>query len=112
MGLESGNIYAGVAPRLADEEIRELVSSPDVMIERIVSTGQASPPGHWYDQDREEWVILLRGGAGLRFDGEVQARVLAPGDYVRIPAHARHRVDWTARDEPTVWLAVHFKSGT
>lgn len=105
----SRNIYAEVARQAPNEEIIELLSSPNVTIERIVSTGQASPPGHWDDQARQEWVILLKGSAGLRFESEAQPRVLAPGDYVHIPAHARHRVEWTAPDQATVWLAVHFK---
>jgi len=108
MELLNGNIYAGVGARLADEAIGELLSTPNLTIERIVSTGQVSPAGHWYDQDRQEWVILLQGAAHLRFDGEAAPRILAPGDYLHIPAHARHRVEWTAPDQATVWLAVHF----
>ena len=80
-------------------------------VERIVSTGQATPPGEWYDQDGDEWVVLLSGAAGLLFEGEAAARPLEPGDWVLIPAHARHRVEWTAADEPTVWLAVHMAPG-
>jgi cupin 2 domain-containing protein len=88
-----------------------LLATPHLRIERIVSTGQASPPGHWYDQDRVEWVILLRGSAAILFEGESAPRLLAPGDYLLIPAHARHRVEWTASDRPTVWLAVHCREG-
>ena len=76
-------------------------------LERIVSHGQATPPGEWFDRDRDDWVVLLRGGAGLLFEGESESQVLRPGDYLLIPAHARHRVEWTASDEPTVWLALH-----
>jgi cupin 2 domain-containing protein len=78
-----------------------------VRIERIVSTGQASPPGFWYDQPDDEFVVLLTGGARLRFeDGEVTLD-MKPGDWVEIPAHVRHRVESTQADPPTVWLAVH-----
>ena len=77
-------------------------------IERIVSTGQASPPGFWYDQDWAEWVLVLSGAAGLEFEGEAAPRRLGPGDCVLIPAHARHRVAWTDAHQPTVWLAVHY----
>ena len=80
-----------------------------VRIERIVSTGQASPPGFWYDQDWGEWVVLLSGAARLRLAEEAEARRLAPGDWVDIPAHCRHRVEWTDPDQPTVWLAVHYR---
>ena len=77
-------------------------------LERIVSAGQATPPGEWYDQDTHEWVALLTGGAGLRFEDEAEPRVLAPGDYLLIPAHRRHRVEWTDPEPPTVWLALHY----
>ena len=95
--------------RLNDERIDAIVSSNDVRIERVVSTGQASPPGFWYDQDGTEWVIVLSGPAGLLFEGEAEPRVLRPGDYVTIPAHARHRVEWTDATQPTVWLTVHYR---
>ena len=76
-------------------------------IERIVSTGQASPPGFWYDQDRPEWVIVLAGSAAVLFESETTPRTLKRGDYLHIPAHARHRVEWTDKNEPTIWIAVH-----
>lgn len=76
-------------------------------IERIVSPGQASPPGFWYDQEQVEWVVLLSGSAGLLLEGESEPRVLRPGDYVEIPARQKHRVEWTDPKEATVWLTVH-----
>jgi cupin 2 domain-containing protein len=106
----SGNIFADVERPLADEAASDLVASPNVRIERIVSHGQAMPAGAWYDQEWDEWVIVLKGSAGLLFEGDNAARVLGPGDHVRIPAHARHRVQWTAPGQPTVWLAVHFRA--
>jgi cupin 2 domain-containing protein len=105
----SGNLFALVARTGIDEDITALLTTPNVRIERIVSTGQASPPGFWYDQDEAEWVVLLTGAAGLRFDSESEVRELRPGDYLHIPAHARHRVEWTHPSEPTVWLAVHIR---
>ncbi|HUC61250.1 MAG TPA: cupin domain-containing protein [Alphaproteobacteria bacterium] len=80
-------------------------------IERIVSTGQASAADFWYDAPRDEWVILLAGEAGLRFEGEAELLRLGPGDWVHIPAHRRHRVDWTAAEVATVWVAVHCAPG-
>ena len=85
-----------------------LAEIPGGKIERIVSTGQASPPGYWYDQDETEWVFLIAGSAGLLIEGEGAARVLGAGDFVEIPAHVRHRVEWTDARKPTIWLAVHF----
>jgi cupin 2 domain-containing protein len=103
-----GNIFANLPGRSADEEFTDLLKQPGVWIRRIVSTGQASPPGFWYDQPHDEWVILLSGAAGLAVEGEAERR-LEPGDYVFLPARKRHRVTFTAADEPTVWLAVHIR---
>ncbi|MGO9986631.1 MAG: cupin domain-containing protein [Rhodomicrobium sp.] len=104
----AGNIFGELPPvSAAGEETAVLLTREGLRIERIVSNGQASPPGFWYDQPSDEWVIVLAGAARLRFEAEPDARPLGPGDYVFIPAHARHRVDWTDPDRPTVWLAVH-----
>lgn len=94
-------------PRRADAELyMDLLSRPGVRIERIVSTGQATPPDKPYQQEHDEWVLLVVGSAGLWIEGEGE-RDLRPGDHVLIPAGRAHRVTWTATDEPTVWLAVH-----
>lgn len=105
--LAAGDLFANVPERLAEEEFTVLAEFPGTRIERIVSTGQASPPGFWYDQEQTEWVVLLRGSAGLMFEGEDALRILRPGNYVEIPAHLRHRVEWTDAAEPTIWMAVH-----
>ncbi|MBI2219551.1 MAG: cupin domain-containing protein [Candidatus Rokubacteria bacterium] len=105
------NLFADVPAALADERLDALIETPALRLERIVSTGHATPPGEWYDQERDEWVVVLRGSAGLRFEGESEPRVMRPGDYVLIPAHRRHRVEWTDTYEPTVWLALHYSSG-
>ncbi|MGA7965396.1 MAG: cupin domain-containing protein [Gammaproteobacteria bacterium] len=100
------NIFADLAVAAPEEALTDLLARPGLRIERIVSTGQASPPGFWYDQAHDEWVILLAGAAGLLIEGEDERR-LVPGDYVFLPAHTRHRVTWTDAEAPTVWLAVH-----
>jgi cupin 2 domain-containing protein len=105
--IGAGNLFANIAERGPREEIAVLAETAGARIERIVSTGQASPPGFWYDQAETEWVILLAGKAALRFESEPEPRVLGPGDWLEIPAHARHRVEWTEAQQPTVWLAVH-----
>jgi len=102
-----GNLFAQLPRTGTDEELTALLATPNVRIERIVSTGQASPPGFWWDQEWAEWVVLLTGSAGLHFEGETELRELKPGDYLHIPPHARHRVEWTHPSEPTVWLAIH-----
>jgi len=105
-----GNLFAWLpSAALPDEVVTELLTAPNLRIERIVSTGQASPPDGWYDQEWDEWVILLRGGARLQFEGEPGVRSLGPGDYAHIPAHCRHRVLWTDPQQITVWLAVHYR---
>ena len=69
----------------------------------------ASPPDFWFDQEWGEWVLVLSGSAGVLIDGETEPRTLVEGDYLAIPAHTRHRVDWTDPEQPTVWLAVHHR---
>jgi cupin 2 domain-containing protein len=102
------NLFADLPAHLPDELSEVLVRSPAARLERIVSLGHATPAGHWYDQDTNEWVVLLRGAATVRFEDEPAPRVLGPGDWIDIPAHRRHRVEWTAAGEPTVWLALHY----
>lgn len=92
------------------EQFQELLARPGLRIERIVSRGQASPPGYWYDQPQGEWILLLAGAARLRFADEAADRTLAPGDWLDIPPHRRHRVQWTDPHRATVWLAVHYDS--
>ncbi len=107
--MSGGNLLADLPATLAGEDLRALLTTPDLRIERIVSTGQASPPGFWYDQDWAEWVLVLAGQAGLLIEGEAAPRVLEPGSYLHLPAHCRHRVAWTSTEMPTVWLAVHYR---
>jgi cupin 2 domain-containing protein len=104
------NLFRDIPDPTGDEQVDTLLAQPGLRIERIVSTGQASPPGFWYDQPQDEWVAVLRGAAGVVVEGEVERR-LDPGDVLFLPARTRHRVAWTAPDEPTVWLAVHFGGG-
>ena len=103
-----GNLFAHLPANLSDELITQLVERPSLRIERIVSRGQASPPGFWYDQEQHEWVVVLQGAARLRFEDRDEAIDMMPGDFIEIRAHRRHRVEWTAPDEPTVWLAIFF----
>ena len=105
----NGNILADIPPALPTEIFETLLNSPHLRIERIISYGQASPKDFWYDQAEHEWVILLQGSAGLSF-ADQPSRELHPGDYCLIPAHQPHRVEWTASDTATVWLAIHFSN--
>ena len=107
--LEAGNLLAAIAPPAAAEELTTLLATGNLRIERIVSHGHVTPAGTWYDQDQAEWVLLVQGGAELRFEHASAPRVLRPGDYVHIPPHVRHRVTATDPAVPTVWLAVHYR---
>ena len=101
------NLFTGLPANLPDELLTTLLKAANIRIERIVSHGHVSPDGFWYDQDEHEWVIVLQGAARLRFEDSVVE--LKPGDFVNIPAHKKHRVEWTTTDEPTIWLAVFYK---
>jgi cupin 2 domain-containing protein len=103
----AGNLFADLPTRLEREQLVELLSLPHLRVERIVSTGQATPPGVFYDQEWAEWIVLLQGSAKLFFEGEAEPRLLERGDFLHIPAHRRHRVEWTDPREPTLWLAIH-----
>lgn len=100
------NLFAEIPASLPEELVETLLRTPNVRIERIVSLGHASPEGFWYDQEQHERVLLLKGAARLTFEREEPIDPL-PGSFVNIPAHRRHRVEWTAPDQPTIWLAIH-----
>lgn len=102
-----GKLFAAL-PAAGNEEVFEpLLQSDAACIERIVSRGQASPPGFWYDQPDDEWVMLAAGHAELLFDDGARLAMRA-GDWVTIPARRRHRVESTSAD--AVWLAVHVRT--
>jgi cupin 2 domain-containing protein len=104
---DAGNLFADLPRALDTERADTLLAGGPFRLLRIVSTGQATPPGEWYDQDDDEWVVVLRGSAGVRFADEPGTRRLVPGDWLLIAAGRRHRVEWTTPDGPTVWLALH-----
>jgi len=106
--MGSANLFSALRGPAPEEVVETVLETPQFRLERILSTGQATPEGQWYDQERAEWVALLAGSAGLLFEGEAEARVMRPGDHVLIPAHRRHRVAWTDPHQPTVWLAIHY----
>ncbi len=100
------NLFDDLPQHLPKELVQTLLQAADVRIERIISHGHASPADFWYDQPQHEWVIVLKGAARLQFeDGMVEMKA---GDFINIPAHRMHRVEWTTPDEPTIWLAVHY----
>jgi len=102
------NLLGDVPSSLPDELVHALLETDAFRLERIVSLGHATPPGEWYDQERSEWVVLLTGGAGLRFADRDDVVEMRPGDHLVIAAHRRHRVEWTDASRPTIWLALHY----
>lgn len=103
------NLFAGIPGDLPAELFEELVAGDGVKIERIVSRGHSSPAEGWYDQDLHEWVLVLRGKAVIAYPDKAPV-TLAAGDYLTLAAHEKHRVDWTAPDTDTIWLAVHYRA--
>jgi cupin 2 domain-containing protein len=100
------NIYE--LPQVLDqlEKFEPIVSGKNIQIERIISTGQTTPSGQWYDQTTDEWVLLLQGEAELSYLDDSRIKLKA-GDYLLIPAHTKHRVEYTSIEPPCIWLAVH-----
>jgi cupin 2 domain-containing protein len=93
---------------LFEEYLDTICSAESVMIERIISRGHASVEGFWYDQERNEFILVVQGSAGLRLENEDEVVILKTGDYLNIGAHVRHRVEWTDPTCETIWLAVHY----
>ncbi len=98
------NVFEQIEEEEGVEKTYSLLSLKEFELEKIVSYGQATPKGHWYDQKHDEWVILVKGTAVLRFDGE-HLMTLNPGDFLTIPANQKHRVDQCSND--AIWLALH-----
>lgn len=103
-----GSLLEGIPNELSEELFETICSTNNVTIERIVSRGHASPEGFWYDQEKAEFVLVVRGSAGLQFENENDIVVLKAGEYLNIGAHLRHRVEWTDPACETIWLAVHY----
>jgi cupin 2 domain-containing protein len=103
----ANNIFDALPTDVSNEVFEDIVRTPHVRIERIISKGHASPGVGWYDQDENEWVIVLEGAGSILFEDGRQV-VLHKGDYLNIPAHARHKVLWTDQERVTIWLAVFY----
>jgi len=108
---DAGNLFSAVELGPL-EHVDTLVERGDLTVERIVSMAHASAPDFWYDSPRDEWVVLLSGAAALEFEHGEALHEMRPGDYIRIEAHRRHRVAWTHPDQPSVWLAIHYRAAT
>jgi cupin 2 domain-containing protein len=106
----AGNIFSNIPAQSGEELFETILEKSGTRIERIISYGQSTPIGEWYDQEHDEWVLLISGSAELLIEGETGPRSLGPGDYLLLPARCRHRVLRTDREEKTVWLAIHMST--
>ncbi len=102
------NLFSNLPEALSEEIFETLLEKNNLKLERIISSGQSTPENDWYDQEKDEWVVLLKGKAGLRFENESEIIELTPGDHLVIPAHKKHRVEWTDQTQKTVWLTLHY----
>jgi cupin 2 domain-containing protein len=102
------NLFAQIPEKFEQELVNELWRDNFIRIERIVSRGQSSPPDFWYDQVEHEWFVVLAGRARLKIEGQPEM-MHGPGDTLYLPAHTRHRVEWTDPQQDTIWLAVFWK---
>lgn len=108
MNKEKKNIFENLPAELPEEIFEKIIESKDFFLERIISGGHISPPNFWYDQEKNEFVMLLAGSAKVLYDDGTSFSLL-PGDYIKIPAHQKHRVEETDKNQKTIWLALHYK---
>ena len=103
-----GSLFKDIPAELPEELLETICSTEHIKIERIVSKGHSSPHGFWYDQDWNEFVLVVQGSAGLQIEGQNEVAELRAGDYLNIGSHVRHRVEWTDPSCETIWLTVHY----
>ena len=108
IGFKNNNIFTCIPEQLDQEYFECIFKNDNLIVERIISMGHVTPEGEWYDQNKDEWVMLIQGQALVLFDHPKKEIMLFEGDYLLIPAHLRHRVEWTLPDAITLWLAIHF----
>ena len=101
------NIFETIPDNIETEVFEELMKSDNVRIERIISKGHKSPASGWYDQDNNEWILVVQGEAILLFADESSVKMKA-GDYLNIMAHKKHKVEWTDPNIETIWLTIHY----
>lgn len=107
--MKPDNLLDNIPTDLPEELFTTILHATGLRVERIVSEGHASPPGFWYDQEDNEWIIIVEGSAAIEFEGDSKPTELQRGSYLNIPAHTRHRVAWTDLNQQTVWLAIHYR---
>jgi cupin 2 domain-containing protein len=108
--MQRGNLFDQIEALKDEEQVDSLLNSEHARILRIVSKGHRSAYDFWYDQQDDEFVVLVSGAARLEFEGVRTAMDLKPGDWTFIPAHEKHRIAWTDPNQESVWLAMHINS--
>ena len=108
MTNEKKNIFGELPQNLPEEVFDKIIDGKDFFVERIISDGHASPPNFWYDQETNEFVMLMSGSAKILY-GDGNTFSLLPGDYLIIPTHQKHRVEDTDKNQKTIWLTIHYK---
>lgn len=108
--INVANFFDNLPKATKDEVFEEIIANKNLKVERIITNGQVTPKGEWYDQTTNEWVLVLQGAAQLLIqEGETLRIVdMKAGDHVLLPAHCKHRVEWTDKQQTTIWLAIHF----
>ncbi len=101
------NLLQNIPDQIPEELFETLVQTDAIRVEKIISKGHSSPKEGWYDQDQNEWVLVLKGAARLAFRDGCEVN-MGPGDSLEIPAHVEHKVVWTDPGEETVWVGVHY----
>ncbi len=108
MTIDIGNLFESLPEDISKEVFSEIIQGENIRIERIISKGHSSPEAGWYDQDDNEWIIVLKGEAKLSFENNDDVHLVS-GSHLNIPAHTKHKVTWTKPNTETIWLAVHYK---
>ena len=101
------NLFDVTKENFSNEIFERMIENENFVLEKIISEGHSSPRDFWYDQNKNEFVILISGSAKLQYD-DGQITNLNPGDYLIIPAHKKHRVEWTDPNQKTFWIALHY----
>ena len=101
------NLLKNIPKQLPTEHFETLVQTDNIHIQRIISKGHTSPKEGWYDQEQNEWVLVLKGAARLEFEDGSEVS-MGQGDSLEIPAHVKHKVVWTDGEGETVWVVAHY----
>ncbi|MGZ8095103.1 MAG: cupin domain-containing protein [Methylosarcina sp.] len=109
MTLSCQNIFTNIPDQLKDEFFDTILKRKNLHVERIISRGHSTPPGQWYDQAWDEWILLIQGQATLLYEKNTQIISMTAGDHLLIPARTRHRVEWSHPEMDTIWLAIHLR---